>query len=679
MSPERDHSGSLAPDDRLDSWKEIAVYLKRDVTTVQRWEKRESMPVHRHLHDKLGSVYAFRSELDVWTRGRKPLSPDAGSGDSAQEPAVPAGSASAARGNGYRIAAALAGAVGVAAIMAALWARRPEGARSDRAGDARVQFVTDFDGLDQAAAISRDGRVAAFLSDRDGRTDVWVTRLGSGQFRNLTSGAEPELINPSVRTLGFDPAGESVTYWVRRPGANGAANIGIRSIPITGGASSAYLDDVAEFEWTRDRSRLVYHTTGPGDPMFVTSDPQHLPGTRIFAAPAGLHAHYPAWSIDGTFIYFVQGSLPDKMDIWRMRPNGSEVERVTTLNSRVSHPTFIDSRTLVYLASDADGGPWLYSLDLATRASRRLLTGADRYTSLAADATGGRLLVTAAGRKRTLWRLSLRDAVEGPSKPSAIDLPNGTGFFPRLGRDYLIYVSSDGRRQHLWKLAGGKLTELWSGADAQMIGAPAISTDGTRIAFSVRINGQTVLYALRADGSDMRVLSDSLALSGAPAWTPDGRFITSAADDRGTPRLVNIPVDGSKPVPLVQQYSTDPSWSPDGRMVAYSGPDIGTTFTIASASVDGSTGRVPALTLTRGSRHLAFAPHALVFLRGDIAHKDLWKVNLETGEERALTHLGADWDIADFDLSPDASEVVLERSQTRSNIALVELRRPPGR
>src|SRR3954466_12512608 len=61
---------SNPPPDRLDSWKEIAAYLKRDVTTVQRWEKRESMPVHRHLHDKLGSVYAFRSELDAWVRRR---------------------------------------------------------------------------------------------------------------------------------------------------------------------------------------------------------------------------------------------------------------------------------------------------------------------------------------------------------------------------------------------------------------------------------------------------------------------------------------------------------------------------------------------------------------------------------------------------------------------------------
>ena len=58
------------PGERLDSWKDIAAYLKRDVSTVQRWEKRERMPVHRHLHDKLGSVYAFRSELDAWWRGR---------------------------------------------------------------------------------------------------------------------------------------------------------------------------------------------------------------------------------------------------------------------------------------------------------------------------------------------------------------------------------------------------------------------------------------------------------------------------------------------------------------------------------------------------------------------------------------------------------------------------------
>ncbi len=61
--------------ERLDSWKEIASYLGREVRTVQRWEKREGLPVHRHQHDKSGTVYAYKGELDDWLGGRKP--PDA--------------------------------------------------------------------------------------------------------------------------------------------------------------------------------------------------------------------------------------------------------------------------------------------------------------------------------------------------------------------------------------------------------------------------------------------------------------------------------------------------------------------------------------------------------------------------------------------------------------------------
>jgi TolB-like protein len=60
------------PEKRLDSWKEIAACLNRDVTTVQRWEKKEGMPGHRHLHDKRGSVYALPEELDLWRSRRQP-------------------------------------------------------------------------------------------------------------------------------------------------------------------------------------------------------------------------------------------------------------------------------------------------------------------------------------------------------------------------------------------------------------------------------------------------------------------------------------------------------------------------------------------------------------------------------------------------------------------------------
>src|ERR1700693_6053544 len=57
---------------RLDSWKEIAAYLKREVRTAQRWEKSEGLPVRRHQHDKLSSVFAYKSELDTWWHDRQP-------------------------------------------------------------------------------------------------------------------------------------------------------------------------------------------------------------------------------------------------------------------------------------------------------------------------------------------------------------------------------------------------------------------------------------------------------------------------------------------------------------------------------------------------------------------------------------------------------------------------------
>jgi len=58
-------------EDRLDSWKEIAAYLGREVRTVQGWEKNEALPIHRHQHARLGSVYAFKPELDAWRESRK--------------------------------------------------------------------------------------------------------------------------------------------------------------------------------------------------------------------------------------------------------------------------------------------------------------------------------------------------------------------------------------------------------------------------------------------------------------------------------------------------------------------------------------------------------------------------------------------------------------------------------
>jgi Tol biopolymer transport system component len=660
-------------EDRLESWKEIAAYLNRDVTTVQRWERREAMPVHRHLHEKMGSVYASKAELDAWSRTRNSASTQ--ENESSTIEALPAGSPTS-RTKRRMVLAVAAGALALV-VGTVLWTRTDYFWRNPIVGG-RWETLTSVDAVEQSASVSRDGSFVAFLSDRGGQMDVWVTQVGTGQFHNLTRGSAPELVNPSVRTLGFSPDGSLVTFWLRRESGVSAGEIGIWATPTLGGQPRPYLEGVAEFDWSRDGTRLAYHTASSGDPLFVTTDRPRADAHPIFTAPTGLHSHFPLWSLDGAFLYFVHGSLPDKLDIWRIPGRGGTPERITSHSGRVSHPVLLGPRTLLYLATDPDAsGPWLYGIDVERRIPRRLTSGPDRYTSLAASADGRRLVLTRATPKMTLWRIPISDSPGDMAAARRIALTTSTGFAPRLGRDYVLYASTTGAGGSIWKVADQTATELWRGSGARLIGGPEIGNDGRQIAFSVRQDRQTLLYVMQADGTNARIVTDSLVLHGSLAWAPDGASITTAAEKGGIPRLFRVPLNAQPPSVLVNDYSVDPAWSPDGRFLLYSGPENGVEFIVKAATREGAPYRFPPLTLTRGARRLAFLPggRALLFLRGEIHHKNLWLLDLHSGAQRQLTDVAHDFDIRDFDISPEGDNAVLQRVQESSEIVLLDMPR----
>ena len=297
----------------------------------------------------------------------------------------------------------------------------------------------------------------------------------------------------------------------------------------------------------------------------------------------------------------------------------------------------------MYLASDSEGsGPWIHSLDVDRRIPQRVSFGIDRYTSLAASADGRRLVATLASPQRARSGAcqspaTRADTVVGPSYPAdnrAMDP------LPRLGR----FICSTSPRR-VPPTASGSCRATWPpryGARrraASLEGRPSRGMDG-RIAFSVRQNGQTLLYVANRDGTDVRVVSSSLELQGAPAWTPDGQSITVAAVVDSVPRLFNVPLDGRSTGALWRSTPSIRCGRPTAMFV-FSGPDIGTTFQVKAAKADGSAYRLPKLTLTRGARHLSFMPgrRSIVVLRGEIRHKDLWLIDLETGAEHQLTDL----------------------------------------
>jgi Tol biopolymer transport system component len=592
------------------------------------------------------------------------------------EDSLASGDRPGARGRRRWIVAAAVAIAVAGAGVAARQLRRSEYFWRNPLEGAVPTRLTSVAGAPHHAAISRDGKFVAFLSDHEGIWDAWVGQVGTGDIHNLTRGSVPELRNPGTRTVGFTPDGSLVTLWSRVPARAGGGQVDAGwAVPTLGGPLRPYLKGIAELDWSPDGRRIVYHPPAPGDPLFVT-EPDEKVGRRIYVARPGVHNHFPVWSPDGAFIYFVQGIPTDEMDVWRIPPTGGTPERLTFHDSRVAFPTFVDERTLLYLATDADGyGPWIYGMDVTRRVPHRISTGIEEYTSLAASASGRRLVATVSRRTAGLWRVAVEGRVVDASRAIPIPLPTTHALSPRVGPGFLVYRAPRAGTDALWKLSDGTSTQLWSGTEGRAVGGASIARDGRRLAFLAEKGGRTHLYVMNADGSGARRIAGELDVRGTPAWSPDGEWLAVAALREGEPRLFKIPIGGGPLVPLLDEYSTDPVWAPSGRFLVYSGEDVGASFAVKAVTAEGTPHALPRLVLSRGARRLAFLggdDNDLVFLSGDISHKELAVVDLGTGRTVQLTSLGRGLELRDFDVSSDGHEIVFDRAREESEIVAFE-------
>ena len=279
-------SARALSEDRLDSWKEIAAYLDRDVTTVQRWEKREGMPVHRHLHDRMGSVYALRAELDAWARSRNVQQPAPGTETRPRRmpllrcrnrryrPPEPEGKSSCCwrrRQPHWRSASCL-------------WLQGTEYFWRNPIADARL---SDHHRLRWSGAGR--GRVARWsvrrVSVGPGRADGrlgYAGRFGTvPQLDSRQRAGTRQSIGPHVGVS--RPTALSSPIGFAGKSARAAATSASWAVPTLGGQPTPYLEGVAEFDWSRDGSRLA--TTRP-DPETRCSCPT---AAGHHGEPAHLH------------------------------------------------------------------------------------------------------------------------------------------------------------------------------------------------------------------------------------------------------------------------------------------------------------------------------------------------------------------------------------------------------
>ncbi|MFI5230742.1 MAG: protein kinase, partial [Gemmatimonadales bacterium] len=583
------------------------------------------------------------------------------------------------RGPWARRAAIAAAAIVVAALAVLAWQRRPapEASWRNRWVNARTERLTDFPGSEVDAAISADGRFVAFLADRDSVFDVFVTQVGSEQFLNLTGGRYPQLLNEDVRNVGF--TADATHVWFRVADITSPASVSI--VPTMGGAARPFLGTAVMVVWSPDGSKLAYHETTPGDPIYV-ADGDGGNARRIFVASPDVHSHDLTWSPDGRFLYFAHGIPPNRMDVWRMPSDGSRPpERITDQDARVAYPVLLDDRTLVYTATADDGtGPWLYIMDVNERIARRLSSGVEHYISIAASARvpgqPRRLVATVSNPSVNLWSVPITDSIVGERAVSLVALPTARSAAPRFGPDStLLYLASRGGADELWRLSGTVASELWRPSQGAVDGAAAVSPDGGSVCFPVRRHGRSTLFCTTAAGTGAHAVAESLDVSGAASWSPDGRWLAVAAREGTSVRVFRIPVGGGPAIRLVDSASSNPVWSPDGSFIVYSGAARARSVPLRAVTPDGRPYPLPALAVDRVGDSYRFMPggRALVVKLGGFRRQNFWLFDLATGRRRPLSALRRGESLQRFDVSPDGKRILFERVRENSDVVLIEV------
>jgi Tol biopolymer transport system component len=396
-----------------------------------------------------------------------------------------------------------------------------------------------------------------------------------------------------------------------------------------------------------------------------------------------VHSHHLSWSPDGRYLYFSHGVPPDQMDVWRIPSGGGPAERITQQDSRVAYPVAIDDRSLFYTATAGDGsGPWLYSMDLEDRTAVRLSTGVEHYTSISAsrEVPGAprRLVATVSNPDVALWSVPIGGRIAGEDSARRLELATARSAAPRFGPDSsLYYLASLGGADAVWRRSASGAREIWRADEGAVIGAVAVAPDGRRICFPVLQAGRSTLRCTTPDGAGLRTVAESLDVRGAPAWSPDGKWIAVGARVGRRVGVVKVAVDGGTPVRLLDSVASNPVWSPDGSYIVYSGASRARSVPVKAVRPDGTPHPFPALLVDRVGDSYRFMPGSsqLVVKLGGFRQQDFWVVDVATGARRRLTRLRPGNSLRRFDVSPDGRQLVFERVRENSDVVLIEL--PP--
>ena len=522
----------------LESWKEIAVYLKRDVRTVIRWEKREGLPVHRQMHQARSSVYAYPSELEAWKIDREP-------GLTAAPVITPWRRAT----SGFAIAAAMLLAL---LTMGSGPFRSPSAAAAeppDGVINREVWTLPDMGNVE--GSPSPDGK---FLSFTDWETgDLAIHDLETGTNRRLTNKGPWDKSKAFALFSRWSPDGKQIAYdWY--DGVHKGMDLHV--IALEGGTPRVLVDYKNEewmqtYDWSPDgRQVLIFVEKKDGTCQIVLVSAADGT-TRIVKTFKG-HRRFPQtmrFSRDGKYIAYdqLQAENAAEYDIFLISADGGQEIPL------VRHPA--DDRLLgwppdgkgILFASDRTGSLDMWFLPVsggnAQAAPELIKEGVEKIVPLGFTQSGS--FYYAQGQ----WALDVYVAKMDPESGNILASPEiaikrfeGRNSWPAYSADgkYLAYVTSRSRT------------------------------------FQSAIKPNIICIRSLETGKDREFTTKFKRLAGTK-WSPDGRYLYLAAwDDQGMGIYQFNTQDGEATMMVRAELPASLNFhavSPDGNFLLYERQD----------------------------------------------------------------------------------------------------------
>ena len=568
--------------DRLDSWKEIARYVGRNVRTVIRWEQVGGFPVHRIPVGQRQGVFAYRHEIDSWLAGSNIASgeshgdvraTDGNAGSlpeneadpdylppdppSAEAPSQMAGSRTWPRWRA--VVYAVSGSVAAILLAGLIW--RYGGAkllsRSPQLTD--PQQLT-FNGMEKDG-LQTDGRQLYFGQHRNGWLALAAMPADGGAIRVLWN--PPMSVVPVdvsrngklLLALAYLAIEKERQLWV---------------VPLDGGNPYRTGNLTAHSAAWSPEGRTIAFANGQRIYLAAGDGTQVREVGSFSAVPESLH-----WSDDGTRLRFdLSDTTSQKSSIWELEFSGG----TGNVSLRVLTP-----------------GMGLHVENHWSRATR-----ADEYF-FAGGSSGDRSEIRMVEYGRRWWQ----PAFEMRTVDTGLEGLEAITFMPASHRLFAINSLTPHGGIEEFDPSTKQFRHILSGVSA---GFMDYSHDGKWVAW-VGQEDRT-LWVSRSDGTMPKHLV-SLQSIELPRWSPDGRQIAFMGWEPQHPMRIYIVRPESGMMREASEGDDNqgaPTWSPDGKFLVYGNVFCQASHSCAIHRIDLSTGKVNTLPGSEGLMTARWSP-----------------------------------------------------------------------